>query len=142
MPVTGPTLLLLVDSDGHSDATRSFLQQHPDTVVVEPLAGESDISVRTCAAINDLHPPSPVVLIAAGGAALLLPAVSRSQNASHRRISEYVLIDPELPVVTNAWPDARITVVCEPTSEASLQARLRGWDVLSPGDLDRWQVPD
>lgn len=140
--VTGPTILVLPASEGVTASLRGFLDGHPSALVVEPVPGSSDIGVRTCAAINDLRPASPVVLVAAGDAALLLPAVARSQHASHRRVSEYVLLDPELPVVTDAWPDARVTVVCEPTTEASLQARLRGWDVLSPDEVAQWQVPD
>ncbi len=140
--VTGPTLLVLSAADGITSVARTFLDEHPSALVVQPVPGSSDTGVRMCAAINDLRPSSPLVLVTAGDAALLLPSVARSQHAFHRRISEYVLLDPDLPVVTDAWPDARVTVVCEPTTEASLQARLRGWDVLSPDELAQWQVPD
>lgn len=140
--VTGTTILALPTSDGVTPALRAFLDGHPSTHLVEPIPGSSDLGMRTCAAINDLSPASPLVIVTTGDAALLLPAVARSQHASHRRVSEYVLLEPELPVATDIWPDARVTVVCEPTTEASLQAHLRGWDVLSPGELVQWQVPD
>lgn len=138
--VTGPTILVL--PAGEATSTHElFLGLYPQAVVVEPMPGDADLSVRMCAAINSLAPVSPLVIVAAGSSALLLPAVARSQHASHRRVEEYLLLDPELPTVSDAWPDARVTIVCEPTTEASLQARLRGWDVLSPADIGQWQPP-
>lgn len=119
-----------------------FVAQHPDTAVVRPEPGSTDLAVRTCAAITALQPSPPLVIVAAGSMARTLPAVARSQAAHHRRVVEYVLLDPELPPVSDAWPDARVTVVCGVDSEASLQARLRGWDVLRPEDLPSWSPPE
>ncbi len=70
---------------------------------------------------------------------MCLPAVARSQGAQHRRTEEYVLLDPELPSVSDTWPDARVTVVCDPASDASIQARLRGWDLLEVQDVHQWE---
>lgn len=126
-------------ADGLADA---FVAQHPDTAVVRPEPGSTDLAVRTCAAITALAPSPPLVVVAAGAMARTLPAVARSQAAHHRRVIEYVLLDPELPPVSDAWPDARVTVVCGVDSEASLQARLRGWDVLRPEDLPSWSPPE
>jgi hypothetical protein len=47
-------------------------------------------------------------------------------------VSEYVLIDPVLPTVSDSWPDAPVTVVTDDTDgQASLQGRLRGWQLLT-----------
>ncbi len=140
--MTTPTIVVLEAPDGvGADLVAALCAHHPSAVVVHPSEGDADLSMRTCAAINDLRFTGEAVVVAAGRAALLLPAVARSQRAMRRGIVGYLLLDPELPTVSDAWPDARVTVVCEPTTEASLQARLRGWDVLSPGEIDQWQLP-
>ena len=99
---------------------------------ITPVPGpETALSARMCAAINLLDPRPPLVIVAEGALALLLPAVALSQRAAHRRVGEYVLIDPELPPVTDSWPDAPVTVVSsDEASDASLQGRLRGWTVV------------
>lgn len=125
-----------------SGLSGAFLAQHPGTSIVRPEPGSTDIAVRTCAAITALAPTPPLVVAAEGTMARTLPAVARSQAAHHRRVIEYVLLDPELPPVSDTWPDARVTVVCDVDSEASLQARLRGWDVLRPEDLASWSPPE
>ncbi len=141
--MTGPTILVLLDSETGADSVAAdLLEGHPGARIVLPLDGLGDLGVRTCAAINALAPEDPLVIVTTGTAALLLPAVALSQHASHRRVAEYLLVDPVLPPVSDTWPDARVTLVCEPTTEASLQARLRGWDVLSPDEMGQWQVPD
>lgn len=98
---------------------------------ITPVPGpESALSARMCAAINLLDPRPPLVIVAEGALALLLPAIALSQRAAHRRVSEYVLIDPELPHVTDGWPDAPVTVLSsDESSDASIQGRLRGWTV-------------
>jgi hypothetical protein len=101
-----------------------------------------EAATRACADINALAPDESLVVAALGSASLVLPAVSRSQRAQHRRIIEYLLLDPELPPVTDAWPDARVSVICDVGAEASLQARLRGWDLLRPEEIADWQPPD
>jgi hypothetical protein len=136
------TILLLVDDDprraGLQDA---FLLCHPAAITIAPIHGDSDVATRTCAAINAVDPPALLVIAATGSAALTLPAVARSQSAQHRRAQEYVLLDPDLPAVTDAWPDARVTVVCDVDSEASIQARLRGWDLLEHKEIHQWAPP-
>lgn len=136
-------MMLLPAEESPADGlVDEFVARHPETVVVQPEAGVTDLAVRTCAAITALQPSPPLVIIAAGSMTRTLPAVARSQAAHHRRVVEYVLLDPELPPVSDAWPDARVTVVCGVDSEASLQARLRGWDVLRPEDLPSWSPPE
>jgi hypothetical protein len=104
---------------------------------ITPVPGpESALSARMCAAINLLDPHPPLVIVAEGGLALLLPAIALSQRSARRRVSEYVLIDPVLPTVTDSWPDAPVTVVSsDESSDASIQGRLRGWTVVA-------QVPE
>ena len=100
---------------------------------ITPVPGpEAALSARMCAAINLLDPQPPLVIVAEGALALLVPAIALSQRAARRRVSEYVLIDPELPPVTDSWPDAPVTLVSsDETSGAAMQARLRGWTLLT-----------
>ena len=105
---------------------------------ITPVPGPDDaLSARMCAAINLLDPVPPLVIVADGALALLLPAIALSQRSSRRRVSEYVLIDPALPPVTDGWPDAPVTLVSsDETSAAAVQGRLRGWTVRSPVNGD------
>lgn len=116
------------------DAVTAFVQHTPSARSVDASFGEAS----ACAAINELDPAPPLIIVAAGRAALVIPAVARSQRSMHRLVLEYLLLDPELPPVTETWPDARVTVVCDVDSEESLHARLRGWDVLRWEDLAEW----
>jgi hypothetical protein len=136
-------MLLLDDADPRRDHLReAFLALHSATITVPVATGGVEAATRACADINALAPDESLVVAALGSASLVLPAVSRSQRAQHRRIIEYLLLDPELPPVTDAWPDARVSVICDVGAEASLQARLRGWDLLRPEEIADWQPPD
>jgi hypothetical protein len=65
----------------------------------------------------------------------MLPALGFAQRASRRRVAGYVLVDADLPRPgVQDWPDAPVTYVGGPGAE---QARLRGWDVESGGDVAR-----
>lgn len=114
------------------------------TVVVEAADGpDATLAARTCAAINVIDPPAPLVIASVGERALLLPAVALSQRSNHRSVSQYLLIEPELPPVTDGWPDAPVTIVTDDAdSEAARQGRLRGWRVLSLAQLDERVVED
>lgn len=141
--MTPVTILVLRDDDPRLDEiTEPFLAEHPEAIAVSTPPGSAEPSVRLCAAVNALQPTPPLVIVAVGETALMLPAVALSQHAQHRRVAEYVLLDPALPSASDTWPDARVTVVCGIDSDASLAARLRGWDVLRPEDLSSWQAPD
>jgi len=75
----------------------------------------------------------PVLLVAHGGAGRMLTALGFAQKASRRRVVGYVLVDAELPKAGVAdWPDAPVTYIG--TREAHA-AELRGWDVVTDGDL-------
>ena len=120
----------------------SLLDAWAPVHVVDPHGGSGNAAARTCLAINNLAPEAPLSIVTFGESALLLPAIALSQRTAHRRVAEYLLIDPALPPVTESWPDARVTVVTDDAdSPASLQGRLRGWVVLDHASLGQWQ-PD
>jgi hypothetical protein len=103
---------------------------------VVPVPGPAAaLAARMCAAISALQPTPPLRIVANGELALLLPAIALSQRSLHRGVTEYVLIDPVLPTVTDAWPDAPVTIVTDDEWVAT-QARLRGWDLVDRDDLD------
>jgi hypothetical protein len=106
--------------------------------VVEPAEGpDSSLAARVCAAINERGPEPPLAVIAGGSGALLLPAVARAQRSTHRLVIDYLLIEPELPSVTDSWPDAPVTVVSS-DQWVTTQAQLRGWDLLDADRLSEW----
>jgi hypothetical protein len=100
---------------------------------ITPVPGpESALSARMCAAITLLDPSPPLTIVAEGDLALLLPAIALSQRSARRRVGEYVLVDPELPPVTDGWPDAPVALVTNDVDgPASRQGRLRGWRLLT-----------
>jgi hypothetical protein len=103
---------------------------------IEPVPGpDAALAARLCAAINARGPQPPLTIVAAGALARHLPAVALSQRSNHRTVERYVLVDPELPAVTDSWPDAPVTLVSD-DDWLSMQGRLRGWDVRGSGDYD------
>lgn len=115
-----------------------------DPVPVHPVDGpEAALAARLCAAITALDPTAPLVIVVAGALARVLPAIALAQRSSHRRVAEYVLLDPVLPPVTDGWPDAPVTVVVDDeTADASVQGRLRGWTVLTSSGFSAWVPAD
>ena len=102
---------------------------------IDPVAGPADaLAARLCAAINALHPQAPLTIVAHDGLAALLPAIALSQRSSHRTVEAYVLVDPDLPPVTDSWPDAPVILVSDDEWLVT-QARLRGWDLVDHADL-------
>ena len=80
----------------------------------------------------------PVVLLAATNRVGWLPRIARSQRAQGRRISGYLVIDPEQMSVSDEWPDAPVIAIVSGSAEHSGNlARLRGWRVVpyEPDDL-------
>lgn len=86
--------------------------------------------------LNDHRVPGPVVLVAHGDAARLLPALSLSQRSAHRLVTGYVILDaPATPAPSLEWPDAPVWWVASAAADAAvvegaLSARLRGFHVL------------
>ena len=101
------------------------------SVPVVPPESEAPLAARMCAEITRLSPVPPLIIVAAGTYASLLPAVSLAQRAARRRVLAYVLVDPEYPEVSEGWPDARVHVLGSPGFELRT-AELRGWET---GDL-------
>ncbi len=95
---------------------------------VLPPAGEAPLAARVCAEITRLAPTPPLVIVAVGNLAPLLPAVALAQRAARRQVLAYVLIDPEYPAVSDAWPDARVHVLGSPGVDLRT-AELRGWEI-------------
>jgi len=110
---------------------------------IDPVDGpDAALAARMCAAINLRRPEPPLAIVAHGALALLLPAIALAQRSSHRRTLGYLLIDPELPPVTDTWPDAPVTVASDDAaSDASVQGRLRGWTVITTAGLGDWLPP-
>ena len=102
---------------------------------VTPAADDAiPLIARVCAEITRLSPTPPMVIVAEGESALLLPGVALAQRAARRPVLAYVLVDPVLPPVTEQWPDARVHVVGRAGFELRA-AELRGWDVHEAGDI-------
>lgn len=82
---------------------------------------------------------APVLLVLAGSAGALAPALGFSQRASRRTVSGYVLVDAAVPPAESRggdWPDAPVVFLASPGAVAleTNQARLRGWTVLEVPD--------
>jgi hypothetical protein len=80
----------------------------------------------------------PLLLVLAGSAGELAPAVGFSQRASRRAVAGYVLVDAATPPMDGGvvdWPDAPVTYLATPASDPLQvnQARLRGWVVTELG---------
>jgi hypothetical protein len=81
----------------------------------------------------------PLVLVFVGETAVHAPALGFSRRSLHRPAVGYVLIDPVMPQIGGDygdWPDAPVTVILtdeasDIAKEASLQSRLRGWQVTN-----------
>lgn len=96
-------------------------------VAVIPPEGDAPLAARLCAEITRVSPEPPLVIVAVGAHASLLPSVSLAQRAARRRVLAYVLVDPEYPEVSDTWPDARTYVLGSPAFGLRT-AELRGWE--------------
>jgi hypothetical protein len=101
---------------------------------VLPPAGEAPLAARVCAEITRLAPTAPLVMVAVGDLAALLPAVALAQRAARRQVLAYVLIDPHYPPVSEGWPDARVYVLGSLGVDLRT-AELRGWETAPVTDL-------
>jgi hypothetical protein len=95
-----------------------------------PATGDAPLTARVCAEITRLTPTPPLLIVTEGAYSALLPAIALAQRAARRRVLGYVLIDPEYPPVTEAWPDARVHVLGSAGAELRT-AELRGWETGS-----------
>lgn len=90
---------------------------------------------------------APVLLVLAGSAGALAPALGFSQKASRRAVSGYVLVDAAVPPAESRggdWPDAPVVFVASPAADPleTNQARLRGWGIVEVPDAWPGTVAD
>lgn len=128
-------LLVLADV---ADSRATALAQNLNGVLVVAPDGAGSPSARLCAAIGALQPTPPLVVVAVGAAADHLPAVALSQRAAHRQVAEYLLVEAPIPAVSDAWPDAPVTVATDDTSVAR-QSVLRGWTTIASEHVATWR---
>ena len=133
------TVLLLTDDPGVIPVWEGW-----ERLRIKPADGPaSTFSSRVCAAINAAAPTGRLVAVARGEWAALLPAVAISQRSSRRSIAEYVLVDPVIPTVTDAWPDAPVSMFVTAANAAARRlGALRGWRVEPLAELERWSPAD
>lgn len=106
----------------------------PALSVEQPPTSDADVAaawVAHCAlALAEAAQERHVLLVASGSSGRMLPALGFSQRAARRKVSGYVLVDAQYPRPgVSDWPDAPVTAMCAPDSEAARQAELRGWEV-------------
>ena len=133
------TVLLLTDDPGVLPVWEGW-----ERLRIRPADGPaSTFPARVCAAINAAAPTGPLIAVARGEWATLLPAVSMSQRSNRRSIAEYVLVDPVIPPVTDAWPDAPVSLFAtEANAAAARLGALRGWRVRPLAELEAWSPAD
>ncbi len=138
--MTGTVLVLPTSGSDAAVLRAEFLGRSLGSLAIEPLPGPSGaLTARICGAISAAAPAGPLHVVAFGSSALLLPAVALAQRAGRRLVAEYVLVDPEIPQVTDAWPDAPVTVyTTQGAAPAAAHARLRGWSVHPMSALPEW----
>ena len=98
-------------------------------------AGAAPLSVRTCAAILAARPGTPMLVVAHGDGAELLPAVSLAQRTAHRAIEGYALLEPDADPSAPDWPDAPVVVIAPEGHPCLRRARLRGWSPSQARDV-------
>lgn len=141
----GTVVVLPADEPEHSSIRGRLLNGGFAAVAVAPQDGPSqNLDARICLAVNELHPAAPLTFVAFGESALSLPALALSQRAFHRRVTDYVLVDPVVPPVTDVWPDAPVTVYLgtgvdgAPADQIQMLAELRAWTVRPLEALMDW----
>lgn len=114
------------------------------SISIEPVDGPAESwEARVCAGISAAEIGTPAIgteplrILAIGDAALTLPAIARANRSCGRHIAEYVLLEPDLPATTEAWPDAPVIVFADDPSIERI-AGLRGWEVEKPHALPAW----
>jgi hypothetical protein len=105
-----------------------------DVTITLPHISTSPRSVLACAAIHELDPPAPLVIITHGALLDLLPSIALAQRTAHRAIAGYVLVDPQIEAPMPDWPDAPVLVI---SADEGIQraARLRNWRVGQNTDV-------
>lgn len=75
----------------------------------------------------------PVELVGIGRFGTLMPRLAFARRAARRPVTQYTLVDCDLPVVSGDWPDAPVRYIAR-TEEFATHAKVaseRGWSVGS-----------
>lgn len=128
------TLAFLPTEDSVNPYANHAKLSHTPFVVTPPT---SEVRWVTHVAGQLAQTADELILIFVGDVSIHAPAIGFSRRSLRRPAVGYVLIDPVMPKIGgdySDWPDAPVTVVLTQTAsdlakEASLQARLRGWEI-------------
>jgi len=139
--VIAGTVVLLPTADDRLVGIRGMLLDSPLSTcnVISTDGPRATEAARICAAITAAAPDPPLTIVAFGSTSTLVPAVALAQRSAHRRVREYVLIEPDLPPVSDGWPDAHVLVFSDGEQN---QARLRGWTILPLDSIADWAPGD
>jgi hypothetical protein len=96
------------------------------TPLIVATSAPAPVAVRICAEIHRINPADPIVIVARGSIAQVLPSIAFAQRTAHRTVAGYVLVDPSFPSPATDWPDAPVLVLGH-TPVVERDARLRGW---------------
>jgi hypothetical protein len=108
------------------DASQSPVQGSDITMITVPAASAVPITAQICAEIHERNPQQPIVFVAEGDLAELLPNIAFAQRTAHRSVAGYVLIEPTLGPPALDWPDAPVLVLGANDADERV-ALLRGW---------------
>ena len=134
------TLALLPTEDSINPYANRIKLSHIPFVVTPPT---SEVRWVTHVAGQLAQTADELILIFVGEVSIHAPAMGFSRRSLRRPAVGYVLIDPVMPKIGgdySDWPDAPVTVVLTQAAsdlakEASLQAKLRGWEVITNMDV-------
>lgn len=75
----------------------------------------------------------PVELVGIGRFGTLMPRLAFARRAARRAVTQYTLVDCDLPVVSGDWPDAPVRYIwrSEDFATHAKVAADRGWSVGS-----------
>lgn len=90
--------------------------------------------------LNENAVSGPIVCVARGAAARLLPGLGFAQRSAHRLVSAYMIVDGPTPAPAQEWPDAPVWWLLTPDAGAELAdqvltAKLRGFQVVEQADV-------
>ena len=130
------TLALLPTEDSINPYANRIKLSHTPFVVTPPT---SEVRWVTHVAGQLAQTADELILIFVGEVSIHAPAIGFSRRSLRRPAVGYVLIDPVMPKIGgdySDWPDAPVTVVLTQVAsdlakEASLQAKLRGWEITT-----------
>ena len=134
------TLALLPTEDSINPYANRIKLSHTPFLVTPPT---SEVRWVTHVAGQLAQTADELILIFVGEVSIHAPAIGFSRRSLRRPAVGYVLIDPVMPKIGgdySDWPDAPVTVVLTQAAsdlakEASLQAKLRGWEVITNMDV-------